>query len=74
VFGFRNLAEIILGENYCILLLRCVESGVTNIEEISAQGKVRSMFLKNSERKETNSLRPLNALTKISGSEFFPMH
>ena len=74
VLRFRDLSEVVFGKNDDVFLFRGVQSGITHVEQIGAQGEVRSMLLDDSEWQQTRALRTLDAFAEISGGEFFPVH
>src|SRR6266478_3985770 len=72
VLGFKNLAEIIFGEDYRIFLRRGLQRNVAHIQQISAERKMRSVFFQNAKGKKACALGLLDSRTKIRGGELLP--
>ncbi len=64
VARFGDLSEIVFGKDHCVLLLGRVKSGITHIEEVGAERKMRAVLFQDSEWKQAGSLRPLDASRK----------
>src|SRR6266567_5505361 len=73
VFGLENLAEVVLRKYHRVLLIGRMQSRIAHIEQISAQGQVRAMFLQNAKGQQACALRLLNGAAEVRGSQFFPM-
>src|SRR5437762_14328492 len=73
VFGLENLAEVVLRKYHRVLLIGRMQSRIAHIEQISAQGQVRAMFLQNAKGQQACALRLLNGAAEVRGSQFSPM-
>src|ERR1700745_1309074 len=69
----KNLPKIVLGEDDGILLLSRVQGGVSNVEQVGPNRKVRPVFLEDSEWQQARAARPVYSLYKIMCREFLPM-
>ena len=74
MFGFENLAEVILRKNDGELLLRRLQGRMAHIEEIRAQREMRAVFFKNAKRQQTSALGLLDGVAKVRCGQLFPLH
>jgi len=72
VFGFEDLAEVILGEDHGVFLRGGFERGVAHVEQVGAKREMRSVLFENAEGEQARSLRALNGGRKVGGGEFLP--
>src|SRR5258708_21976280 len=68
VLRFKDLAEVVLGENNRILLLDAVLDGITDIDEIVAKRQVRPMFFDYPEKQYSCALCFFKGLLKFSST------
>src|SRR2546429_5742778 len=69
VFGLENLAEVVLRKYHRVLLIGRMQSRIAHIEQISAQGQVRAMFLQNAKGQQACALRLLNGAAEVRSEE-----
>ena len=71
---FKDLTEIVVGKNDCVLLLRRMLSQIPDVDQVSAQRQLRPVLFDDPERQDTNALRLLESLHEITRCQFLPFH
>src|SRR5690348_1456650 len=72
VSRFGNLAEVIRREDNGVFLFRGVNGGVTDIDQIGADGQLRAVLLHDAEGKQAGALRLRNGMVKIVCRQLVP--
>lgn len=70
--GFENLAEIVFGEDEREFLLRGLQGGVADVEEIGSEGQMRAVLFENAEGEEADTFGLGDGGAEAGGGEFFP--
>src|SRR5690349_22453383 len=73
VLCLEDLSKIILGKDDCVLLLRRIQSGVADVEQIIAQRQVEPVLLQDAERQQAYALSARNAIAELRRAELLPM-
>ncbi len=74
VLRLEDLPEVVLRKNDGVLLLGGIESDISHVEEIVAQGEVRSVLLHDAERKQARALGTGDAVLEIGRCQLLPMN
>src|SRR5947209_11296680 len=72
VLGFEDLSEVVGREDNRVLLLRRLRDGGADIEEVGAEGKVRSVFLDNADGQDAGALCLCDGFDEIGCGQLFP--
>src|SRR5262249_37140696 len=72
MFRFEDLPEIVLGEYHRVFLGRRSQAQVADVDQVSPQGQMGSMFFEDAERKQTGPLGALDGLNEVCSRELFP--
>ena len=55
VLRLQNLPEVVLRKHHCVLLLGCMQSFITDFQQVSSQRQVGAMLFQNLERQKKAS-------------------
>src|SRR5271166_1758498 len=70
---FKDLSKVVLRENHGILLPHGIHHRETNIDQVGAERKMRTMLLDDPDGKQADSLRLMNGLHEVWRRELLPL-
>src|SRR5690242_9913625 len=73
VFGFEDLAEVILGEHNRVFLFHGFERSVADVQQICTHGTRWAVLLDNSEWQQTDTFGLLDRFDKVRTGQLFPI-